>query len=518
MPYTDFLPAATPRLANLAACDDWLSEAVPPDSPESCADLERLLGEIEAAPPEHQHYLQILERLRPAVTMAQTVHARRFAGKPLPLDAAENVALTRASALWRAILRAYMRLLGATLTGKHPRLAPSLPLLLHRVLSCCAESMGSFWLARRGFSVEYWQLLHQTFGTAEATGASALLVPDLRSDSSPGTVYAETLLLELAQPYTLSLRDFGWTRTWVRSWARKITISRQAPARGAFAVDLAGQAGLVRGGTVTGSPSLRFLDLSGVGRSVEKLIRALEDGAQPEILGLGSDCPPLAAQALLRSLARAWADSSRAREFPRRASASPVELVSGFGAIHHAIEDAPTVRTEARSGYAYGEADRLQTFRHSSESIPSQQHIEGHETWETIEESDQGFKLRRGAGGMRLAHRQLVALRPAGARQFILCNIDWLTEGPDRTLTIGAHPLQGAARACAVERADRSAPRRSDALMLPVAPGLPAALVLPAGWYERAREIELKLGKAVRRVTLAGLVERGFDYERVKVS
>jgi len=55
-------------------------------------------------------------------------------------------------------------------------------------------------------------------------------------------------------------------------------------------------------------------------------------------------------------------------------------------------------------------------------------------------------------------------------------------------------------------------------LMLPVAPGLPAALVLPAGWYQRAREIELKLGDAVRRVTLAGLLERGFDYERVKVS
>src|SRR5213592_4384795 len=86
---------------------------------------------------------------------------------------------------------------------------------------------------------------------------------------------------------------------------------------------------------------------------------------------------------------------------------------------------------------------------------------------------------------MRLAHRQLVALRPSGARQFILCHVDWLIEGPDQSLTIGARALKGEAKACAVRTSDRSAPR-SDALMLPVAPGLSPALVLPTGWYRRA--------------------------------
>ncbi|MGB5079289.1 MAG: hypothetical protein WBO23_00925 [Burkholderiales bacterium] len=519
MSYTDFLPAARPRLENLAACEDWLARAALPDSPGGCGALATLLVEIEADPPRHSAYLQILERLRHPAALAHTAHARRFAGKPLPLDHDESTALIHASTLWRAMLRAYQRLLGAALSGRHPELKLSLELLFHRVIASCGELIGCSWLARRGFGADHWQVLHQTYAAAEACGAARTPVPDLRADSSPMSAYAEVLLLELAHPYGLSLREFGWARAWVRSWSRQVTLGGAAPARGAFAVDLAGKSGPARAGSDAAASTLRFLDLARVRRSVGELVRGLEKGAAPEALGLGSDCPPLAAQELLKILQRTWFESAPAREFPRRAGASPLELVSGFAAIHHAIEGKPFAGGEKASGYSYGEAARLHTFRHAIEpGSPQETRAQGHESWETLEESDRGFRLRRGTRGMRLAHRQLVALRPAGAREFILCHVDWLTEGPDQTLTIGAHALHGVAKACAVRGADRSAPQRSDALMLPVAPGLPAALVLPAGWYQRAREIELKLGDAVRRVTLAGLLERGFDYERVRVS
>lgn len=519
MPHSDFLPVAKPRFEDLAACEEWLARAALPDSPTACRELATLLDELEAAPPSHLLYLQILERMRSPLTMVQIAHARRFAGKPLPLNYDEGTALLQAGALWRAVLRAYMRLLSAALSGRHPELRPSLAVLFHRVLACGTELIGSFWLARRGFSADHWQLLHQTYAKAEACGLAQIPVPDLRSESTPASAYVEGMLLELAHPYALSLREFGWTRGWVRSWSRKVALSRETPGRGAVVVDLAGRTGPVRAASIPASPSLRYLDLGRVIRSIDKRLRALEGGATPESLGLGSDCPSLAAQELLKTLARARFRSAQERDFPRRASTSPIELVSGFAAIHHAIEEVPTPRRQSSPGYDYGEADRLQTFRHAPETGSDRGLLSpGHEQWETMEESDHGFRLHRSARGMRLAHRQLVALRPGGARQFILCHVEWLTEGPDQTLMIGAHPLQGSAKACAVRRADRTAPRRSDALMLPVAPGLPAALVLPAGWYERAREIELKLGDAVRRVTLAGLIERGFDYERVTVS
>jgi hypothetical protein len=292
-------------------------------------------------------------------------------------------------------------------------------------------------------------------------------------------------------------------------------LSREAPRRGAYAVDIAGDSGPAWAESAAGPATLRFLDLTRVARSIDKRIQRLDAGAEPAALGLGSDCTRLAAQDLLKTLRRVWLDCVPTHDFPRRESPSPMELVSGFAAIHHAIEGNPVAKSAGPSSYSYGEAERLHVFQGSDTRDVREQSLE---TWETLEESDDGFKLRRRTQGMRLAHRQLVALRPDGARQFILCHVDWLVEGPDQTLTIGAQALKGTAKACAVRSSDRSAPKRADALMLPVAPGLAPALVLPAGWYKRAAELDLELGNAIKHVTLAGLLEHGFDYDRVSVS
>src|SRR5216683_969457 len=440
----DFLPDPQPRLADLAGCEDWLARAALAGMPHACAALLTLLEEIEAHPPRHSAYLQILERLRYPVMHAEAEQAKGFAGKPLPLNHSEAAAFVQANGMWAAMLRAYGRLLSAALKGKHPELEPSLARLFQRVLGCAGEAIGTCLLARREFGADYWRLMHH-----------------------------------------------------------------------AYAVDLAGASGPALAKAAADSSTLRFLDLARVAPSISTRIQRLEEGAEPATLGLGSDCTRLAAQDLLKTLQRAWIDSAPARDFPRRARPSPMELVSGFAAIHHAIEGNPVAKSASPSSYSYGEAERFHTFQPSAERDTREQ---GLETWETLGESDDGFRLRRTTQGMRLAHRQLVALRPSGARQFILCHVDSLIEGPDQTLTIGARALKGEAKACAVRSSDRSAPQRADALMLPVAPGLSPALVLPAGWYRRAGQLELDLGNAIRRVTLAGLLEHGFDYDRVRVS
>ena len=512
----DFLPDSQPRLADLTSCEDWLARAALAGMPHACSALLTLLEEIEAHPPRHSAYLQILERLRYPVMHAEVEQAKGFAGKPLPLDQGEATAFVHANALWAAMLRPYARLLSAALNGKHPELEPSLARLFQRVLACAGEVIGTCQFARREFGADYWKLMHQTYAAAEARAIRSETVADLSVESSPMAAYVEVLMLQLAQPQRLSHRELDWARKWVRHWAHKVVLSRDAPLQGGYVVDLAGASGPAWANAGAGSSTLRFLDLARVAASISARIQRLEEGAEPAALGLGSDCTRLAAQDLLKTLQRAWLDPAPARDFPRRASPSPMELVSGFAAIHHAIEGTPPIAKSAGpSSYSYGEAERFHTFQPSAEGDAREQ---GLETWETLGESDDGFRLRRGTQGMRLAHRQLVALRPAGARQFILCHVDWLIEGPDQTLTIGARALKGEAKACAVRSSDRSAPQRSDALMLPVAPGLSPALVLPAGWYRRAGELELELGNAIKRVTLSGLLERGFDYERVRVS
>jgi hypothetical protein len=511
----DFLPAAEPRLADLASCEDWLAHVVLTDTQHACSTLLTLLEEIEARPPKHSAYLQILERLRRHVALAEAEQAKRFAGKPLPLSHDEATAFVHANGLWAAMLRAYARLLAAALNGKHLELKPSLPRLFQRALACAGEAIGTYVLARREFGSDYWKLMNQAYAVSEARALARETVADSSGESSPMAAYAEVLMLQLSQPQHLSHRELEWTCRWVRRWAHKAVLGREAPRRGAYAVDIAGDSGPAWAESAVGPATLRFLDLTRVARSIDKRIKRLDAGAEPAALGLGSDCTRLAAQDLLKTLRRAWLDCAQTRDFPRRASPSPMELVSGFAAIHHAIEGNPVAKGASPSSYSYGEAERVHVFQGSETRATREQ---GLENWETLEESDDGFKLRRRTQGMRLAHRQLIALRPGGARQFIVCHVDWLIEGPDQTLTIGARALKGAAKACAVRSSDRSAPQRADALMLPVAPGLAPALVLPAGWYRRASELELELGSAIRRVTLAGLLEHGFDYDRVSVS
>src|SRR6266581_1466519 len=449
MVLSDFLPDTQPRLADLTSCEDWLARAALAGVPHACSALLTLLEEIEAHPPRHSAYVQILERLRYPVMHAEAEQAKGFAGKPLPLNHSEAAAFVQANGLWAAMLRAYGRLLSAALKGKHPELEPSLARLFQRVLACAGEAIGTCLLARREFGAHYWRLMHQAYTAAEARAIRGETVADLSVESSPMAAYVEVLMLQLAQPHRLSHRELDCARKWVRLWAHKAVLSREAPWHGCYAVDLAGASGPAWAKAAADSATLRFLDLT------------------------------------------------------------------RFAAIHHAIEGNPVAKSASPSSYSYGEAERFHTFQPSAERDTREQDLE---TWETLGESDDGFRIRRETQGMRLAHRQLVALRPSGARQFILCHVEWLIEGPNQTLTIGARALKGEAKACAVRSSDRSAPKRADALMLPVAPGLSPALVLPAGWYRRAGGVELDLGNAIRRVTLAGLLEHGFDYDRVRVS
>src|SRR5882762_1963252 len=88
----DFLPDSQPRLAGLTSCEDWLAHAALAGMPHACGALLALLEEIEARPPRHSAYLQILERLRYPVLHAEAEQAKGFAGKPLPLNHSEAAA------------------------------------------------------------------------------------------------------------------------------------------------------------------------------------------------------------------------------------------------------------------------------------------------------------------------------------------------------------------------------------------------------------------------------------------
>jgi hypothetical protein len=97
MVLADFLPASRPRLADLKSCEDWLARAALADTQDACSAFLTLIEEIEAYPPRHSVYLQILERLRYPVVLAEAEQARRFVGKPLPLSHDEAAVFVQAN-------------------------------------------------------------------------------------------------------------------------------------------------------------------------------------------------------------------------------------------------------------------------------------------------------------------------------------------------------------------------------------------------------------------------------------
>jgi hypothetical protein len=142
------------------------------------------------------------------------------------------------------------------------------------------------------------------------------------------------------------------------------------------------------------------------------------------------------------------------------------------------------------------------------------------EHWQLIDESAQGLKMVRRAGnpGKRYAHGQLVAVRPADAKGFMLGQVRWLSQSEEGDLYAGVRFLPGLPAATAV-RATGLNVRDTEyvqALSLTAVAALnsPPALVLPAGWYKPQRLIEVYVESAVR-VQLAEVLERGSDFERV---
>jgi len=97
----DFLPDSQPRLSDLPSCEDWLARAALAGMPHACSALLTLLEEIEAHPPRHSAYVQILERLRYPVMHAEAEQTKGFAGKPLPLGSSEATPSFRRTACGR---------------------------------------------------------------------------------------------------------------------------------------------------------------------------------------------------------------------------------------------------------------------------------------------------------------------------------------------------------------------------------------------------------------------------------
>ena len=521
------------QFADSAGCKHWL-ESLPLTN--VAAAQQTLTRQVEllrqsAIPPAE--LLRVLEALREPVQFVQTELARKFTGRPIPLDAVESATWARVQLLWLALADAYLVCRDAHAQGDL-RLTQSGALILLRAMRCIGAAMFDHYRIYRQVPPELWKKLHQLYVFAEQSGFARTAVAggahEHEAETTCMAVFCRALLAHLANPFSLSGRQMDFLSHWIEKWSLLMSLASQPLPPSAIpglAVDLAGSAGPTFAEGLEPAASLRHLDLEVVGRTLRQLITLLKQGQTPAQLGLGADARQPGCENLLMLLYIQWCRAGTGRGEQRNSSAEKAQVCLGVHAAHFHISER-AFRPPGASLSRQEEHD-MQLFGHISERTERQ--LASHqsmavESWQLVNQSNSGFMcmLRDPDAQLRIGHNQLVAVRRGTSKLFYVGLIQWIRLDDAKSLFVGVRLFPGIARAVAVRPANFNAPTDvkggfERGLLLPElpAPSTPTTLLLPSGWYQPGRFVELH-GEQKSVAKLVNLLEKGSDFERCTVS
>lgn len=520
-----------PQFSEANACRQWLKTLPLTNVPLAHTTLTAQLELLNRAAIPPLERLKISELLREPVAFVQQELARKYLGKPVPFDDAQRNVWKSVVALWAATASAYRLSLQAGLEGDRDT-AAHIALITHRCLRAVGLQMMEHYRAYREVGKELWAQAHELYALAERQDYAMRAVKDgLNKETDAATcaaAYAQILLADLADPYRLTARQLVLVERWLDKWAVRVSVVAAPPQDDSLSlvgVDLAGAAGPapVLDGQALADP--RYLDTERIAATFRKRIKQLRKGEPAAALGLGEDCAQPDCEALLTALYRHWCEAApKHRNFTRRYGADKAQVALGIAPIHFFLSGEKSFRQPDEKGrLSKREIEDLQFFGRISEQT-EKLHLSqlgfALETWRIEDESALGFRLARPeTEGMRASPRQLVGVRPADSGTYALGVIEWQILPPEGGLRIGVRILPGAPLAIAARPASMTAGpagKYAQAFLLPDMPVLreTASLVLPAGWFNPGRLVEIHAGEA-QTVRLNSLIEKGCDYERV---
>jgi hypothetical protein len=519
-------PAAQPEFTDAASCKRWLENVPLANVAEAQRQLLLALWELNRAAVPAAARLAALEAVREAVHFVQLEQAKRFTLRPAPLARPEADAFTNTVDLWEQMRLGYLR----CLEPEDPALRAERALLCQRALACAGLRMFHHYRAYRQVPPRDWRQLHRVYLRAEGLGVAEGLVKDyLNRDvhaSSPRIAYLRAILMGMCSPYELTPRQLTFVAFLLERWAEKVEVSAAPVPEGdvpPLSVDLAGERCAEREPAAGAEP--RYLDARRLAKSIRNRVALLRKGESPARLALGEDCVQPSCEQLLVFLDRQWCGARQARGAERSRVAVAAELCAGLPAIHYFVSGRAFQPGAGERELSALERDEIATFGHVSrrgEEHEARAAARGYacESWRIEDESVLGAKLAREAGvsERRVSHGQLIALRPAGARNFQLGQVRWLMTTGAGEVVCGVKYLPGVPQAVAVRGTGVhvAEERFVQAMALGAVPALrsPPTLVLPSGWYKPKRIVEAVMRKTTR-LQLTELVERGADFERV---
>jgi len=518
-------PDAAPDFTDSSGCTKWLQSLPLINVGPSHVRLLGQLDELNAyniAPAER---LKILELLREPVSFVQKEHSKKFSSRPAPLAKSEREIYDNVRALWDALSYGYQHCLNAVAGGAS---GMSAALIGQRVLWCTGQKMVAYYQAYQDVREREWKLLHSVYALIEDRGVAGDEVahPAHKGKQTTCTeTYAQVLLIDLANPGKLTPRQIELISLWLDRWTPKVSIGRAPAAAGdgvaPLTIDLSGVAGASRR-TPEGDKT-RVLDIHELGSSVRKRVGKLRKGETPAALGLGEDVTAPLAESLLTMLYRQWCEDKQSRAHPRRSASGTAQTCSGMAAVHHFVTGRAFPMRGGSQKISQVQHEQIATLghlatRHEDEPGPPPDFTV--ETWQIKDESASGLRLARiePAEGSRLVLGQLLGIRLADAKAFLLCTVKWLSVSVEFELRIGVQILPGIPRGAAIRAtgANAAAEQYAPAFLLPAVAALraPETLVVPAGWFKPKREIEVVTDRS-GKLTLESVIDRGVDFERV---
>jgi hypothetical protein len=509
--------------ADADGCTAWL-RAVPltniPRYYETILGQLKRLAEVDFAPRERA---RIAEIMREPVMFLHTELARRYAGKPQPAAERESDAAEQALALWHALWSQYSACLKPLLEGD-PDLQGVKAKVLQRGLWVGKQLMLVYGLARRLPAPAVWQELHAYYRLAEILDCAVTAVSDELMPNAVGvscySTYCHALLLDLADPCAMTVRQIELTDRWLSMWARKVfPYAQQRETEGPLIViELEAPSGavLLPAGPRNAGEATRYGYPAKLITSVRGRLKRLASGANPAELQLGHDAAVEACTTLLTYLDSRWY-ALPARPTGADAPAGVELCVGGLGAAYFRVSGRTFNSADLLGRLSYQGTQHLATLgaltdydrnKEEGEKIWAWESWQGNYDWTSA-------TLRRvGTGPHRWHLDQLVVLR--GDDRIRCGYVTRVALDNQGELAISLKLWPGSATAMAVRALTTMLVEEppAPALTLAATPDEKACVIVPPRTFSAGRVLRSLASGPERRLRLTRLIQRGADFER----
>jgi cyclic-di-GMP-binding protein len=521
-------PQANPAFRDAAGAQVWVSQLQLTNITHAHEALASELDKLNRTALPAKDRLGALEALRDTLAYVQLEYARRLAGKPVPLSERSTAVLKAVADLWHATAVGYGHCLSAAIEGE-ASVEGDKALICQRGLSSGAHEILEWVRLAYEFDPELWRIVNRFYALADELEVARVPVADGADTHTCADLYVKVLLTGHANPYELSRRQLNLVDRWLDHWDNLVTLSLAAPRSGEGAppleVNLSTAAGLRSPATEGFSTAVRYLDMSDLSKEMRVKSVLLLQGHAPDTLGFGADCSAQECIELLGLLHRNWCEGPAARLVERTPSQETAQVCYGIPAVNFYVTGKPFRQPRHGGEVSPQEAREIAALGHraSDTSRLKREQLTGLviETWHIEDRSILGLRLIiREQPGEPIAPNRLIGTLPSDRKTFALGVVRWAMVTREGQLRAGVRTLPGDPEGAAVRPTGinvAATAKYVQAILLPAIPAvqIPASLILPSGWFQPKRVIELSAGGALQKVMLEYLIERGTDFERV---